>query len=162
MSSVPGYSFEFYRRVIITTPIVGPLVIFPIILAVNFVCGCINKSHDKILTKLAEKFSFGDEKKYYLHQERPLRFIFVLLVVKGTLILMFSLAVFLNESVIANEIGCLSGHWDCFAQSNAKQFGSQTVPILVNSQTAPSSVIVQHSSTQLPFLKLEELLLSRR
>ena len=120
MSSAPGYSFEFYRRVIITTPIVAPLVVFPIILAVNFVCGCIHKSHYNILTKLAEKFSFGNEKKYYLHKERPSRCIFVLLVVKGTLLLMFSLAVFLNESVIANEIGCLSGNWDCFTQSNGQ------------------------------------------
>ena len=79
-----------------------------------------HKAHAKILTKLAEKFSFGDEKKYYLHQERPLRSIYVLLVTKGILLLMFSLAVFLNESVIANEVGCLSGHWDCFTQSNGQ------------------------------------------
>ncbi len=120
MSSAPGHSFEFYQQVIITTPIVTPLAILPIILVVNLLCGCIHKAHTKILTKLAEKFSYGDEKKYYLHQERPSRFIFVLLVIKGILLLMFSLAVFLNESVIANEIGCLSGHWDCFAQSNGE------------------------------------------
>ena len=120
MSSAPGYSFEFYQRVIITTPIVAPLAVFPIILAVNFFCGCIHKSHAKILKKLAEKFSYGEEKKYYLHQERPSRFIFVLLVLKGILLLMFALAVFLNASVIANEIGCLSGQWDCFVQSNGE------------------------------------------
>ena len=120
MSSVPGHSFEFYQRVIITTPIVAPLVIFPLILVVNLVCGCIHNSHAKILTKLAEKFSFGEEKKYYLHQERPSRFIFILLVLKGILLLMFSLAVFLNESVIGNEVGCFSGNWDCFAQSSGE------------------------------------------
>ena len=70
--------------------------------------------------KLAEKFSFGEEKKFYLHQERPSRCIFILLVIKGTLLLMFSLAVFLNESVIANEVGCLSGRWDCFTLSNSQ------------------------------------------
>lgn len=95
---------------IITTPIVAPLAVFPIILVVNFFCGCIHNSHAKILKKLAEKSSYGEEKKYYLHQERPSRFIFILLVLKGILLLMFSLAVFLNESVIANEIGCLSGN----------------------------------------------------
>jgi hypothetical protein len=120
MSSAPGHSFEFYQQVIITTPIVAPLAILPIILVVNLLCGCIHKAHTEILTKLAEKFSYGDEKKYYLHQERPSRFIFVLLVIKGILLLMFSLAVFLNESVIASEIGCLSGNWDCFAQSNGE------------------------------------------
>ena len=113
-SLAPGHSFQYYRQVIITVPILTPLVVIPAILMVKFVCGCIHSSHSQILSKLAEKFSFGEEKKYYLQQEKPSKCIFVLLVIKGMLLLMFSIAVFLNDSVIAHEVGCLSGHWDCF------------------------------------------------
>ena len=120
MSSSPSRSFEFYRSVIIVTPIVVPLAVPPIILVVNFICGCIHNSQAEILEGLAKKFAFGDEKKYYIHQERPSRCILVLLMIKGILLLMFAVAVFLIESVIEDEIGCISGEWDCFTESNGQ------------------------------------------
>ena len=119
-ASIPNHSFEFYRRVVITVPILAPLVVLPTICAVECVCGCIHNSHAQIWTKFAEKVSFGEEKKYYLHQEKPSKCIFALLVIKGLLLVMFSLALFLNESIIADETGCHTGHWDCFTLTHGR------------------------------------------
>ena len=118
--SIPNHSFAFYQRVIITVPILAPLVVLPTIFAVKCVCGCIHNSHAKIWSKFAEKVSFGEEKKYYLRQEKPSKCIFALLVAKGLLLVMFSLALFLNESVIGHETGCHTGHWDCFTISRGR------------------------------------------
>ena len=113
-SAAPNHSFEFYRRIIIAVPILVPLVVFPTIFAAQCVCGCIHNSHAQIWKKFAEKVAFSEEKKYYLHQEKPSKCIFALLAIKGILLVMFSLALFLNESIISGETGCHTGHWDCF------------------------------------------------
>ena len=106
-----NYSYEYYKLVVTTVPVLVPLVVPLIFVIMTFSCGCIHKSHAKIFYKFAEKISSGEENKYFLHQENC---IVNLLVVKGVLFLMFSLAMFLNESVIAHGIGCYTGHWDCF------------------------------------------------
>lgn len=121
MSSFIGHSYNFYEQVIITVPIVGPFVVIPVIIVVNCVCGCLHSSHPKILYGTADMFSFSEEKKHYLQgQEKPSHFIVFLLATKAVLLLMFSLAVFLNESIIANEVGCVSGNWDCFVVTNGQ------------------------------------------
>ena len=112
--STPNHSYEFYRRVIIAVPILAPLAVLPAIFAAQCVCGCIHNSHAQIWMKFGEKFAFGDEKKYYLHQENPSKCIFALLAIKGLLLVMFGIALFLNESVVADETGCHTGFWDCF------------------------------------------------
>lgn len=112
--STPNHSYEFYRRVIIAVPILAPLAVLPAIFAAQCVCGCIHNSHAQIWMKFGEKFAFSDEKKYYLHQENPSKCIFALLAIKGLLLVMFGIALFLNESVVANETGCHTGFWDCF------------------------------------------------
>ena len=114
-SSTPNHSFEFYRRVIIAVPILAPLVVLPAIFAVKCVCGCIHNSHAQIWKKFAEKFAFGEEKKHYLLQaEKSSKCILALLAIKGLLLVMFGLALFLNDSIITGETGCHTGHWDCF------------------------------------------------
>ena len=112
--SIPNHSYEFYRRVVAAVPILVPLAVLPAIFVTQCVCGCIHNTHAQIWMKFGERFAFGDEKKYYLHQEKPSRCIFALLATKGILLVMFGLALFLNESVIAGETGCHTGHWDCF------------------------------------------------
>ena len=119
-SSIPNHSYEFYRNVVVAVPLLAPLAILPGIFAAQCVCGCIHNSHAQIWTKFGEKFAFGDEKKYYLHQERPSKCIFILLAIKGILLIMFGLALFLNESVIADETGCHTGQWDCFTVENGQ------------------------------------------
>jgi hypothetical protein len=117
-SAAPNHSYGFYRRVIIIVPLLVPLVVLPTILAVKCVCGCIHNSHAQIWKKFAEKVAFGEEKKYYIHQEKPSKCIIVLLAIKGILLVMFGLALFLNESIISGETGCHTGHWDCFTIDN--------------------------------------------
>ena len=112
--SFSNYSYEYYKLVVTTVPVLVPLVVPLTFVIMTFSCGCIHKSHAKIFYKFAEKISSGEENKYFLHQERQSSCIVNLFVVKGVLFLMFSLAMFLNESVIGHGIGCYTGHWDCF------------------------------------------------
>lgn len=118
-----GHTYEYYERVITIVPIVVPLAIIPIVLTINCVCGCIHSAHPQILHGMASTFSFGEEKKHYLHGygqgEKPPKTILLLLAIKAVLLLMFGLAVLLNESLIANETGCHTG-WDCFTISNGQ------------------------------------------
>ena len=111
---ISNHSYEFYRLVVITVPVLVPLVVPATFIIMTFSCGCIHKSHAKIFFKFAEKISSGEEKKYYLYREKQSGCIVSLLVAKGVLFLMFSLAMFLNESIIAHGIHCYTGHWDCF------------------------------------------------
>ena len=119
-----GYSYEFYRRTIITVPIVlPPLLVIPTILGVNCACGCFQKSYEKIVQRIVEMISCGEEKKHYLELqggEKPSKCIVFLVYLKTIILLMFGLAVFLNESLIAGEVGCTSGTWDCFTLSNGQ------------------------------------------
>ena len=119
-----GYSYDFYKKVIITVPaVVPPLLVIPTILGINCVCGCLQKSFEKVLHRIVEMFSSGEEKKHYLELqggEKPSKFILFLLSLKAVILLMFSLAVFLNESLVANQTGCASGSWDCFTLSNGE------------------------------------------
>lgn len=112
--SFSNYSYEYYKLVVTTVPVVVPLFVPLAFVILTFSCGCIHKSHAKIYYRFAEKISSGEENKYFLHQERQSSCIVNLLVVKGVLFLMFGVAMFLNESVIAHVIGCYAGHWDCF------------------------------------------------
>ena len=117
-----SHSYEYYERVIIVTPIVVPLAIVPILWTVNCVCGCMHNSHPQMLYGMANMFSFGEEKKHYLYgygqREKPPKTILILLAIKAVLLLMFGVAVFLNESLITDEIGCHGQDWDCFVRSD--------------------------------------------
>ena len=119
-----GYSYDFYKKVIITVPtVIPPLLVIPTILGINCVCGCLQKSFEKVLHRIVEMFSSGEEKKHYLELqggEKPSKCIHFLLGLKANILLMFSLAVFLNESLVANQTGCASGSWDCFTLSNGE------------------------------------------
>ena len=119
-TSIPNHSFDFYRRVVVAVPILAPLAVLPTIFAVECVCGCIHNSHAQIWSKFAEKVSFSEEKKYYLHEEKPSKCILALLAIKGLLLVMFGLALFLNESIIAGETGCHTGYWDCFTLAHGQ------------------------------------------
>lgn len=118
MSSRPGNSYEYYQQVIYTVPLTLPLVAIPVALSINVTCGCIHGAHKKIFLGAVKLFSSGEEKQHYLQQEKPSRFILTLLFTKAILLVMFAFAVFLNDSLIADEIGCVSGGWDCFARSD--------------------------------------------
>ena len=124
MAFIVGYSYDFYKTTITTVPIVvPPLLVIPTILVVNCVCGCVQKSFEKVLHRMVDMFSSGEEKKHYLELqgvEKPSKFILFLLSLKAVILLMFSLAVFLNESIIASQTGCISGNWDCFTLSNGQ------------------------------------------
>lgn len=117
-----SHSYEYYECVIIVVPIVVPLAIVPILWTVNCVCGCMHNTHPQILYGMAKMFSFGEEKKHYLYgygqQEKPPKSILILLTIKAVLLLMFGTAVFLNESLIEDGIGCHSQDWDCFIRSD--------------------------------------------
>ena len=124
LNSFSGHSLEYYEQVTIIVPLVVPLAVIPILLGINFVCGCIHNSHPKILREIATMFSFGEEKKHYLYGYtrglKPPKSILSLLGIKAIVLVMFGLSVLLNESLIADEIGCHSGDWDCFATSNGE------------------------------------------
>ena len=120
-TSVPGYSYDFYRTVIITVPVLVPLVVIPLIFSIKCICGCIHKTHAQIWTKTAKMFALSKEKKIYFHgPKKPSRWIIALLLIKALLFLMFSLAVFLNESVVTSHFGCIAGRWDCFEQDSGQ------------------------------------------
>ena len=122
MSLIPGNSYELYIRVIITVPVVAPLVVIPVLITITSFCSYIHKPHARVIYGTAKLFSFGNEKKIYLQSpsEKPSKSVVFLLVIKAILLLMFSLAVFLNESVIASNNGCVSGRWDCFARARGE------------------------------------------
>ena len=120
-TSIPGRSFEYYRRLIIIIPTVTPLVVIPIIFSIKYVCGCVHNSHAKIWYNTAKIFAFTKERKLYLQgSKKPSNCIIALLLIKALLLLMFSLAIFLNESVVSAHFGCVSGRWDCFAQGRGR------------------------------------------
>ena len=120
MASYPGYSYDFYRSVIVAVPLVLPLLAIPVSTVLSCICCCMHKSTPQRLLEVAEPFLTSKEKLHYIHEGKLSHSVLVLVIIKTTLVIMFGLAEYLSEALIADSARCLTGSWDCFMSTGGE------------------------------------------